>query len=321
MRSKTILITGSAGFIGSSLSERLINDNKIIGVDCFTDDYPIVLKEKNIQNLINKNNFKFYRTDICDKNEMEKIFSQNKIDVVIHIAAKAGVRKSILKPLEYVKTNIEGTVNILNLMQKYDIKKLIFASSSSVYGNSTADKFSEDIKISEPISPYAATKSACEQFIYTYSKIYNIQAVCLRFFTVYGPKQRPDLAIRKFIELIEDNKPIDMYGDGSTYRDYTYIDDIIDGICSAIEYNQTPYEVINLGGGRTVTLKEMISVIENTLNKKAIINELPMQKGDVNRTIADISKAQRLLNYNPKVKFEEGIKKFIEWEKINRSIL
>ena len=311
----TILITGGAGFIGSTLADRLIKNNKIIVIDNFNDYYDVSIKEKNVSVSLNNPNYKLYRGDICDVDLIKKIFDENKIDCVVHIAARAGVRPSLENPLEYIRTNIYGTTNILEQMRLHDVKKLVFASSSSVYGNCLAEKFSEDLKVTEPISPYAATKSACEQMIYTYSKLYEIQSVCLRFFTVYGPKQRPDLAIRKFTELIEQDKPIPVYGDGTTMRDYTFIEDIIDGICSAIKYDKTPYEIINLGGGSPVTLNEMISTIEKILGKKAIINRLPMQKGDVNKTVSDISKARNLLGYNPKTSFEEGIKKFVEWRK------
>lgn len=310
------LITGGAGFIGSSLTERLRDDNnKIFVIDNFNDYYDVNLKEKNIQPFLANKNYKLYRGDICDRNLVKEIFRQNHIDVVVHIAARAGVRPSLEDPLEYVRSNIEGTINILENMKEFSCKKIVFASSSSVYGNCTAEKFSEDLKVTEPISPYAATKSACEQFLYTYSKLYGINAVCLRFFTVYGPKQRPDLAIRKFIELIEQDKSIPVYGDGSTMRDYTYIEDILNGICAAIEYDKTPYEIINLGGGSPVTLSQMIRTIEKVLNKQAKIERLPMQPGDVNKTVSDISKAQKLLNYEPKTTFEEGIKKFVEWKR------
>lgn len=310
------LITGGAGFIGSSLTERLLDDNnKIFVIDNFNDYYDVNLKEKNIQPFLANKNYKLYRGDICDRNLVKEIFRQNHIDVVVHIAARAGVRPSLEDPLEYVRSNIEGTINILENMKEFSCKKIVFASSSSVYGNCTAEKFSEDLKVTEPISPYAATKSACEQFLYTYSKLYGINAVCLRFFTVYGPKQRPDLAIRKFIELIEQDKSIPVYGDGSTMRDYTYIEDILNGICAAIEYDKTPYEIINLGGGSPVTLSQMIRTIEKVLNKQAKIERLPMQPGDVNKTVSDISKAQKLLHYEPKTTFEEGIKKFVEWKR------
>lgn len=312
-----ILITGGAGFIGSTLADRLISNNKIIVIDNFNDYYDISIKENNVKNNLSNQNYTLYRADICDREIVRDIFEQNKIDIVIHIAARAGVRPSLENPLEYVRSNIEGTINILENMKNYNCKKIIFASSSSVYGNCTAEKFSEDLKVTEPISPYAATKSACEQFLYTYSKLYDIQAICLRFFTVYGPRQRPDLAIRKFIELIEQDKPIPVYGDGTTMRDYTYIDDIVDGIVKAINYNQTKYEIVNLGGGSPVTLNQMIETIENVLRKKAIIDRLPMQPGDVNKTVSDISKAKKLFNYCPKTSFKAGITKFVNWRKGN----
>lgn len=311
-----ILITGGAGFIGSTLADKLLVEaNKVIVIDNFNDYYSPEIKEGNVRVNLNNPMYKLYRGDICDRELVAKIFRENEIDTVVHIAARAGVRSSLEDPLEYVRSNIDGTINILENMKKYNVKKIVFASSSSVYGNCTAEKFSEDLKVTEPISPYAATKSACEQFLYTYSKLYGIHAICLRFFTVYGPKQRPDLAIRKFIELIEKNEPIPVYGDGSTMRDYTYIDDIVDGICKAIAYDDTPYEIINLGGGSPVTLSQMTEIIENVLNKKAEINRLPMQPGDVNKTVSDISKARKLLGYNPKTSFEEGIRKFVEWRK------
>ena len=310
-----ILITGGAGFIGSTLADKLLEkNNKIVVIDNFNDYYSPKLKEKNIKHNLDNKNYKLYRGDICDKNLLSKIFEENKIDIVVHIAASAGVRPSIENPLSYVKNNIEGTVNILEVMKRKNVKKIVFASSSSIYGNCKEEIFSEDLKVSEPISPYAASKSACEQFLYTYSKLFDIQVVALRFFTVFGPRQRPDLAIRKFIDLIKEDRPIPVYGDGTTIRDYTYVDDIVDGIISAINYNDTPYEIINLGGGAPVSLNEMISTIEKVLNKKAKIEHLPMQPGDVNKTAADITKAKKLLNYNPKTSFEEGIIKFIEWE-------
>lgn len=309
-----ILITGGAGFIGSTLADKLLKENnEIVILDNFNDYYNPQLKDSNVKNNLDNPNYKLYRGDICDKELVNKIFEENKIEKVVHIAARAGVRPSLENPLSYVQTNIYGTTVILEQMQKHNCKKLIFASSSSVYGNCTADKFSEDLKVTEPISPYAATKSSCEQIIYTFSKLYDINAVCLRFFTVFGPRQRPDLAIRKFIELIEKDEPIPVYGDGTTMRDYTFIDDIVEGICSALEYNKTPYEIINLGGGSPVTLNQMIETIETEMGKKAVINRLPMQAGDVNKTVSDITKAQKLLGYKPKTTFSEGIRKFLDW--------
>ncbi len=316
-----ILITGGAGFIGSTLADVLLKENnKVIVIDNFNDYYSPALKEKNISHNLANPNYKLYRNDICDKDAVEKIFEENNIDCVVHIAASAGVRASISNPELFVQSNIAGTINILEAMRKNNVKKMVFASSSSVYGNCKAEKFSEDLKVTEPISPYAATKSACEQFLYTYSKLYDIQSTCLRFFTVFGPRQRPDLAIRKFIELIEQDKPIPVYGDGTTMRDYTYIDDIVSGIISAIKYDKTPYEIINLGGGSPVTLNEMIETIEKVLGKNAKIDRLPMQPGDVDKTVSDITKAKSLLRYEPKTTFEEGIRKFIEWRKYGNNI-
>lgn len=311
---KTILITGGAGFIGSHLADKLLGyGNNIIVVDNMNNFYSPSIKQKNIEHNLTNERYCFYKVDIENINEIENIFKKNKIDTVVHLAARAGVRPSIDNPESYVKTNILGTVNILELMKKYEIKKMVFASSSSVYGNCPENIFSETLKISEPISPYAATKSACEQFCYTYHKLYGINIVALRFFTVYGPRQRPDLAIHKFARLIKQEKPIPVFGDGLTKRDYTYIDDIIQGVISAIEYNKTGYEIINLGGGEPVTLNRMIEELEKYLHKKAIINRMPMQKGDVDKTVSDITKAEKLLNYHPETSFTEGIKKFTDW--------
>ena len=311
---KSILITGGAGFIGSSLADKLLNEgNKVIVIDNFNDYYDVKIKENNIAHNLSNSNYQLHRADIEDINTLKNIFKNNSIDIVVHLAARAGVRPSLENPIKYVETNILGTVNILEEMKEHHVKKLVFASSSSVYGNCKAKKFTEDLKVTEPISPYAATKSACEQIIYTYTHLYHFQALCLRFFTVYGPRQRPDLAINKFTRLIQHDEEIPMYGDGTTCRDYTYIDDIVNGICLAINYEKTSYEIINLGGGSPVTLKEMIEIIEKTLGKKAKIKTLPMQPGDVEKTICDWSKAKSLLTYIPKTSFAEGISKFINW--------
>lgn len=312
---KTYLITGGAGFIGSSLADKLLSlGNNVIVIDNFNDYYDPAIKHENIKNALQNSNYKLYTGDIENISDVEKVFQENKIDSVVHLAARAGVRPSIEAPLAYAMTNIIGTINILEMMKKYNVKRMSMASSSSVYGNCKASKFSEDLNIREPISPYAATKSADEQICYTYHHLYNLDIYMLRFFTVFGPRQRPDLAINKFTNLIMNNKSIDMYGDGSTMRDYTYIDDIVDGIISSLNYNQTGYEIFNLGGGSPVTLKEMIATIEDVLGKKATINQLPMQPGDVDKTVSDISKAQRLLGYNPKTSFKDGVRKFIEWK-------
>ncbi len=310
-----ILITGGAGFIGSSLADKLLQDNEVIIIDNFNDYYDVSLKEENIAQHKDNTKHKVYRIDIEDKEALKKVFEENKIDKIVHLAGRAGVRPSLELPDEYVKSNILATVYLLELMKEYGVKKMVYASSSSVYGNCKEAIFSEDLKITEPISPYAATKSACEQFCYTYHKLYNLDIVCLRFFTVYGPRQRPDLAINKFIRLIEEDKPIPVYGDGTSMRDYTFVDDIVQGVIGAINYDKTPYEIINIGGGEPITLARMIEVIEESLGKKAKIDRLPMQPGDVDKTVCDFSKGQRVLNYNPKTTFKEGIEKFMEWRK------
>lgn len=310
------LITGGAGFIGSSLANKLLTQkHKVITVDNFNNFYSPRIKEDNVKHNINNPDYKLYRIDIESMDKLAEIFDKEEIDMIIHLAGRAGVRPSIEKPVDYIKSNILGTINLLELMKKHNIKKMIFASSSSVYGNCEADIFSEDLKVTEPISPYAATKSACEQFCYTYHKLYDINIICLRFFTVYGPRQRPDLAINKFTRLIEAGMPVPVFGDGTTKRNYTYIDDIISGIEGAIEYDKTPYEIINLGGGEVITLIDMVKILEKNIGKKAIIQKLPMQPGDVNKTVCDYSKAHKLLNYTPKTTFEEGIRKFIEWRR------
>ena len=315
---KTVLITGGAGFIGSHLADKLLKkQDKIIVADNFNDFYSPVLKEDNVTHNLSHENYNLYRVDIENKQSLEQIFADNSIDIIVHLAARAGVRPSIERPLDYVATNILGTMNILELMNKYHVKKMIFASSSSVYGNCEADTFHEDLIITKPISPYAATKSACEQICYTYHHLYGLQVICLRFFTVYGPRQRPDLAIRKFIEKIKAGLPIDMYGDGSSMRDYTYIADITDGIISAINYEKTAYEIINIGGGQPITLKNMIKTIEICLNKDATIKQCPMQPGDVDKTVVDISRAKELFGYTPKMSFRDGVLSLIEWVDIN----
>lgn len=313
-----VLITGGAGFIGSTLADTLLKENcKVICVDNFCDYYSPELKRKNIANALLNSNYKLYEADIENFEELEKIFSENKIDIIVHLAARAGVRPSIEKPVEYMQTNVMGTVNILELMKKYGVKKMCMASSSSVYGNCKEEKFTEDLNVRRPISPYAASKSACEQICYTYHHLYGLNIVMLRYFTVFGPRQRPDLAINKFSRFIEQGLPIEMYGDGSSLRDYTYIDDIVEGTISAMCYDKSGYEIFNLGGGSPVQLKEMIYTIENVLGKKAEIIELPMQPGDVDKTSSDISKASKYLGYKPKTTFQEGIYKYIRWRSLN----
>lgn len=314
---KTYLVTGGAGFIGSTLSEKLIEEgNKVVVIDNFCDFYNPKIKENNIKNLVKNNNFKLYRDDIRDKEAIKRIFHENDIEMVIHLCAMAGVRPSIENPILYQDVNCMGTQNILEEMKLCDLDKLIMASSSSVYGNCKQVPFTEDMIVDFAISPYAATKKANEVMTHVYHKLYNMNVIMLRFFTVFGPRQRPDLAINKFTKMILENEEIPMYGDGTTYRDYTYIDDIIDGICKSIDYierEENIYEIINLGNSSPIQLKDMIDVIARLLKKKVKIKQLPMQPGDVEKTYASIDKAKKLIGYSPTTSFEEGIEKFIKW--------
>lgn len=321
---KTFFITGGAGFIGSSLSEKLIKEgNKVITIDNFCDFYNAKIKENNIKELNQSTNFKIYRKDIRDRQALKEIFDENNIDIVMHLAAMGGIRPSIENPVLYQEVNCMGTQNILEEMKAHDIKNLVMASSSSVYGNCKEVPFREDMVVDFAISPYAATKKANEVMTHVYHKLFNINVMMLRFFTVYGPKQRPDLAINKFTRLMLEGQEIPMFGDGTTSRDYTYIDDIVNGIIKSCNYcmeNNNVYEILNLGNSSPTSLKEMILTIGQALGIEPKIKQLPMQPGDVNRTYADISKAKKLIGYEPKVSFEEGIKNFVKWYKENQEV-
>lgn len=311
----SILVTGGAGFIGSHLAERLLSQGKkVVIVDNFNDFYLPAYKRENISKAIQDSNLTLYETDICNTSACREIFEKHSIERVIHLAAYAGVRPSIERPLLYEEVNCKGTLNLLELSRIYKVKQFIFGSSSSVYGNNNKIPFSEDDPVNEPISPYAATKRAGELFCYNYHHLYKIPVSCLRFFTVYGPRQRPDLAIRKFTELIDNNQPISMYGDGTTERDYTYFSDIIDGVVAVLD-KQIDFEIINLGDSKPVQLVQLISLIEQELGKKAHIKRLPDQPGDVRRTYADIRKAAHVLQYQPKVPIEQGIRLFVAWHR------
>ena len=296
MNRKNILVTGGAGFIGSHLVDKLLAENvwNVTALDNFNDFYSPNIKRENIRHNLTNPNFKLAEIDICDADSLNKLFEQSKFDVIVHLAARAGVRPSLENPTAYVETNINGTMNLLNLARDYDIKQFVFASSSSVYGINSKVPFAEEDKIDQPISPYAATKGANELLCHTFSHLYGIRMIGLRFFTVYGARQRPDLAIHKFAKLILEGKSIPMFGDGSTRRDYTYIDDIIQGVRSAIDYDATFYEIFNLGESQTIELTGLIEILEENLGKKAIIDRQPMQAGDVPITFADISKAKKL---------------------------
>lgn len=315
----TYLITGGAGFIGSSLADDLLEkNNRVVVIDNFCDFYNPQIKENNIKNALENENYKLYRGDIRDKELLNKIFSENNIDIVVHLAAMAGVRPSIENPVLYQEVNCLGTQNILECMKEKRIMNLVMASSSSVYGNSKTVPFKETDIVDFAISPYAATKKANEVMTHVYHKLYNMNVIMLRFFTVYGPRQRPDLAINKFTRLMLEGKKIPMFGDGSTSRDYTYIGDIVDGIERSVNYclnNSNVYEILNLGNSSPVSLKEMINIIGKCLNVVPDIEELPMQPGDVDRTYACIDKAKNMIGYNPQTPFEEGIKKFVKWYK------
>lgn len=314
---KNILVTGGAGFIGSHLVERLIGENtwQVSVVDDFNDFYAPELKRANISAVLGNPNFRLYEIDICSAPGLEKVFAENRFDAIVHLAARAGVQPSLCQPQLYAETNIGGTLNLLEMARKYNVKQFIFGSSSSVYGINCKIPFSEDDKIYQPISPYAATKAAGELLCHTYSHLYDIRVVCLRFFTVYGARQRPDLAIRKFSQLILEGKPIQMFGDGTTGRDYTFVDDVIQGVRAAVDYNASDFEIFNIGESQTVELRRLIELLEENLGKKAIIQQKPLQAGDVPQTFADISKARRLLGYDPQTKIEEGIKRFADWIK------
>ena len=316
----TYLITGGAGFIGSTLAAKLLdNGENVVCVDNFDTYYDPNLKEKNIEDFLTNSNFKLVRGDILDFDKLVKVFKENRVDHVIHLAAKAGVRPSLENPIAYQRVNGEGTVNILEAARLCGCKKLCLASSSSVYGNNKTTPFKETDVVDFAISPYAATKKANEVMAHVYHAIYGLDIFMLRFFTVYGPRQRPDLAINKFARLISEGKAITLYGDGSSYRDYTYVDDIVNGILLCFKYldaHNGVYEILNLGSNCPITLRQMVETIEKELGKKAIIQQFPMQPGDVDATYADIGKAKRLIGYKPSISFQEGIKNFLEWEKL-----
>ncbi len=310
---KTIIVTGCAGFIGWKVAGQLLaNDNTVIGLDNMNDYYDPGLKEWRLQFLKKENNFTFFKADISDFAAVRKIFSADKIDAVINLAARAGVRASVLNPWVYLDTNVKGTLNLLEAARLTGVKNFVFASSSSVYGINSKVPFSEEDPITCPISPYATTKRAGELMCFTYSHLYNIPVTCLRFFTVYGEKGRPDMAIAKFTRLIADGKEIQVYGDGSARRDFTYIGDIVAGLLHSI-YKPSRYEIINLGGSNTVELSSVISLIEANLGKKARIKYTDPMPGDVPITYADVTKARKLLGFEPKVAIDEGVRRYVAW--------
>ena len=314
---KTILVTGGAGFIGSHLVDHLLAEKRwrVTVVDDFNDFYAPEVKRENVREHERGGGeaYRLVECDIRERNALERVFGETEFEVIVHLAARAGVRPSLREPLLYAETNINGTLNLLELARQYGVRQFVFGSSSSVYGINAKVPFGEEDPIRQPISPYAATKAAGELLCHTYSHLYGTRCVCLRFFTVYGARQRPDLAFHKFARLIDKGQPIPVFGDGTTRRDYTYVDDIIAGVRAAIDYEASPYEVINLGESRTVELRELIALLEKTLDRHAVIDRQPMQPGDVPQTFADITKARRLLGYNPQTEIEDGIQRFVQW--------
>lgn len=311
------LVTGGAGFIGSHLTDRLLDQgHSVISLDNFNDYYDPLIKEQNIRQCKEQSGFQLVRGDILDQSLLNKTFKENNFDAIIHLAARAGVRPSVQQPQLYQEVNVSGTLNLLEVAKKFQIPRFIMASSSSVYGNNQKVPFSESDNVDNPISPYAATKKACELMGYTYSYLYNMSISCLRFFTVYGPRQRPDMAIHKFTKLIANSQPIPVFGDGKVRRDFTYITDIIKGVERAIE-RCNGYKIYNLGESRVIELLELVSLIEKYLEKKASIKWLPPQPGDVQITYADISKAKKELDYNPEIDIEKGIQNFVQWYRTN----
>lgn len=311
-----ILVTGGAGFIGSHLNDKLLKaGSEIIIYDNFDNYYNPNLKRANIKNLIKQKKCTLIEGDICNFRKVENLFKKEKPDIVIHLAARPGVLPSIKKPKLYEKVNIRGTLNLLEDAKKFKIQKFIFASSSSVYGNANMP-FKEDLTLCKPISPYGSTKLAAEHFCHNFSSLYGIPTVVLRFFTVYGPRQRPDLAIIKFIKKIDRDEPIEIYGSIKRSRDFTYIDDIVQGIVNTIKL-KTQFEIINLGNSKPVKLLDLIKIIEKGLDKKAKTRIIPAKAGDVENTFADIQKAKKLLGFEPKTSFEKGIEETIDWYRIS----
>ncbi|MDP1709656.1 MAG: NAD-dependent epimerase/dehydratase family protein [Candidatus Komeilibacteria bacterium] len=311
---RTILVTGSAGFIGFHVSRTLLErGNRVIGVDNFNDYYDIALKEDRNKILERHKKYRVYHSDIRNKGPLEKVFVKEKIDIICHLAAQAGVRYSLEFPGEYVQSNIEGTVNVFEAARLHNIKDVIYASSSSVYGNNPVP-WSEKQKTDEPINPYGASKRATELLAYTYHYLYKINMVGLRFFTVYGPWGRPDMAYFKFADKIVKGEPIDVYNKGRMKRDFTYVDDIVSGVLAALDKPQ-PYEIYNLGNSQSEKLGTLISLIEKGIGKKAKKRLLPMQAGDFLENFADITKAKQDLAFEPKTPLKVGMANFIEWYK------
>ena len=315
-----VLLTGGAGFIGSHLAEASLRRGwQLAIVDELNDFYSPQRKKQNLDAVRQVGSFEFFQTDICDKPGLRDVFERVRPDAVIHLAARAGVRPSLVDPGLYERVNIAGTLNLLELCREFKVARFVFGSSSSVYGVAERVPFSESNTELRPISPYAATKLSGEMLGFTYAYLYGLTVICLRFFTVYGPRQRPDLAIHKFTELLEEGRPLPIFGDGSAGRDYTYVDDIVAGVMAAADFVPAPgpgnsrFEVINLGNSHPVRLRDLVELLERATGHKAIRQQLPEQPGDVPITWADISKAKRLLGYDPQTPIEKGLERFVSW--------
>ena len=311
-----ILVTGAAGFIGSHLVERLLEDgDEVVGLDDLNDYYDPAIKRTNLQGALGHTAYQFHEGDIRDQDLVERLFGAGSFEVVVHLAARAGVRRSIEEPLLYESVNLGGTVVLLEACRRHDVRRFVFASSSSVYGDDTPAPYREDASADHPIAPYPASKRAGELLVHSYHHLHGLEAPCLRFFTVYGPRQRPDMAIHKFSRLIEAGEPIPFFGDGSTRRDYTYIDDIIQGVIGAVRVPGIGYEPINLGESETISLADLVSALEEALGKTAILDRQQLAPGDMLLTSADITKAQDLLGYAPTTPLHEGLPRFVKWFK------
>jgi UDP-glucuronate 4-epimerase len=324
-----ILVTGAAGFIGCHVCEMLLrNGHSVLGIDNFDPFYPSCIKRRNVSETVEtaqsvKRPFQLYETDIRHTEKMRDIFRNYKVEAVIHLAACVGVRSSVSNPALYASVNFGGTAKLLERMKEFGVKRLVFASSSSVYGDSHSIPFSENESALHPISPYAVTKKAGEELCYVYHHLHDINAVCLRFFTVFGPRQRPDLAIHAFVRLMSEGKTIPVFGDGHTQRDYTYIGDILDGIYRALMWTDTQtkrYDIFNLGKGNPVSLIEMIQTVADTLGVKPVIEYMAPQREEVLLTYADISHARKILSYKPQTSFGKGIEEFVGWYKKQKLI-
>ena len=310
-----VLVTGGAGFIGSHLCEHLLRTGRlVVVVDSLDDFYDPQLKHANLEAIKLAGEYDFYPVDIRDSGRLEEVFQKTRPSAVVHLAARAGVRASLLYPGLYASVNIDGTLCVLELSRKYQVQQFVFASSSSVYGQFNRVPFSEDDPISKPLSVYAATKAAGEMLAFTYAHLYQLPTICLRIFTVFGPRQRPDLAIRRFARLIQEGRELPVFGDGSMSRDYTYVSDVVAALDQALAFRY-PFEIFNLGNSRPIRLDYMIDTLESALGKKAIRNILPPPPEDMPVTFASLDKSRKLLGYNPKVSFEEGMRLFVEWFK------